>query len=160
MSTSLPPPPPSLPAPPHQLATAGGSGVPDPAFAAATVSAGPQPASMYSSQPAPVMLPPLHYQGLDAAQPFGYQPPPSMAAGMHPARLAALSASPPIPGGPQAGMVRSADQMEGIENGEGIPPAKKQKVVRLPGGQYYPEQDWVNLHPVRCITTWLYNKEE
>jgi splicing factor 3A subunit 1 len=37
--------------------------------------------------------------------------------------------------------------MEGIESSD-IPPAKRQKVARLPGGQYYPEQDWINLHPV------------
>lgn len=82
---------------------------------------------------------------MDAAQPFGYQPPPGPGMGppgMHPARLAALAGPPPPP---QVGMVRSADQMEGSD---GIPPAKKQKVARLPGGQYYPEDDWINLHPV------------
>lgn len=106
---------------------------------------------MYSGAPGapvPVMLPPLHYQGLDATQPFGYQPPTTPGAvppGMHPSRLANLSGGPP--GMPQAGMVRSADQMEGIESSD-IPPAKRQKVARLPGGQYYPEQDWINLHPV------------
>ncbi|KAH8111030.1 hypothetical protein DFH11DRAFT_1616646 [Phellopilus nigrolimitatus] len=41
----------------------------DPAFVAATMSAGPQPALMYSAQAAPVMLPPLDYHGLDVAQP-------------------------------------------------------------------------------------------
>lgn len=140
---SLPAPPPSLPAPPRRDTP---GGVPDPAFAAATVSAGPQPASMYSGQTAPVMLPPLHYQGLDAAQPFGFQPPQAAVGGpgMHPQRLAALSGTPPIP--MQAGMIRPADQMEGIET-DGIPPAKKQKVGRLPGGQYYPEQNWIDLHP-------------
>ncbi|EJD06005.1 uncharacterized protein FOMMEDRAFT_104418 [Fomitiporia mediterranea MF3/22] len=170
---SLPAPPPSLPAPPRQAAGTPGA-VSDPAFAAATVSAGPQPATMYAGQqqqqqqqPAPVMLPPLHYQGLDAAQPFGFQPPPSAAAGpptpagvgmggmggatsppgMHPSRLAALGASPPL------GTVRSADQMESVEGGGmgegdgGLPPAKKQKIARLPGGQYYPEQNWIDLHP-------------
>ncbi|KAL5490470.1 PRP21 [Sanghuangporus weigelae] len=136
--------------------------VSDPAFAAATISAAPQPATMYAGQPqsAPVMLPPLHYQGLDSSQPFGYQPPPQSGAspapppgmtptppGMHPSRLAALGASPPIPGGPQLGAVRSADQMEGVEGADNIPPAKKQKIARLPGGQYYPEQNWIDLHP-------------
>ena len=95
------------------------------------------------------MLPPLHYQGLDSAQPFGYQPP---APGMHPARLAALAGAGAL-GGPQAGMVRTADQMEGgAPPDDGIPPAKRQRVARLPGGQYYPEQDWVNLHPVRVLS--------
>ncbi|KAL4251665.1 Splicing factor 3A subunit 1 [Abortiporus biennis] len=140
--TTLPPPPASLPAPPMQ---GGGSG--EPAYAAATVSSGPQPASLYP-QPVPVMLPPLHYQGLDAPQPFGFQPPP--AGMMHPARAAAMGAPlpPPMngPPQPQTGMVRSADEMEG--NGEdGGPPAKRQKVAKLPAGQYYPEQDWINLHP-------------
>jgi len=114
---------------------------------------------MYANQPTPVMLPPLHYQGLDAAQPFGFQPPPAPVApaipvGMHPSRLAALAGgppamggTPPLPGGPQAGMVRSADEMEGVTADDGIPPAKRQRVARLPGGQFYPEQDWINLHP-------------
>lgn len=119
--------------------------------------------------PAPVMLPPLHYQGLDSPQPFGLQPPPQvppagMAAspplGMHPSRMAALAVgTPPIPGGggaggggPQVGMVRSAEQMEGIESaGDNVPPAKKQRVARVPGSQLYPEQNWIDLHPVRLF---------
>jgi len=61
--------------------------------------------------------------------------------GMHPARLAAMGAGGPMP--PQlAGTVRSADEMM-----SDLPPAKRQKVARLPDGQYYPEADWVNLHP-------------
>src|SRR5262249_11697535 len=93
------------------------------------------------SQSSPVILPPLHYQGLDAAQPFGYQPPAQPAIpppGMHPSRLAALA------GPPQSGVVRSAEEMEGVEE----QPAKRQKVAKLPGGQYYPEADWINMHPV------------
>ncbi|TCD66460.1 SF3a splicing factor complex subunit [Steccherinum ochraceum] len=133
--TSLPPAPASLPQPPLQNSN-------DPAYTAATVSSGPQPASLYPQQPPPVMLPPLHYQGLDAAQPFGYQPP--AAPMMHPA------ARMPPPQGmatpPQAGMVRSADEMEGSGE-EGMPPAKRQKYAKLPAGQYYPEQDWINMHP-------------
>lgn len=102
--TSLPIAPPSLP--------------PAPAFSgAATVSSGPQPASAFPSQP-PVMLPPLHFQGLNASQPFGYQPP---------------------------GTVRGADQMEGAA--DDIPPAKKQRVHKLLSGQLYPESDWIQLHP-------------
>jgi len=46
---------------------------------------------------------------------------------------------------PQAGMVRSADEMEGAD---GMPPAKRQKVAKLPGGQYYPEADWISMHPL------------
>lgn len=133
---SLPVPPPSLPAAPRA--------VPDSTYAAATISAAPQPASMYGqSATPPVMLPPLHFQGMDSAQTFGYQPPAPGAAGMHPSRMAALGVSSPVP---QAGMVRSADQMEGIESG---PPPKKIKVARLPGGQYYPEENWIEMHPVR-----------
>ena len=135
--TGLPPAPASLPAVPQ----ASSSGQ----YSAATVSSGPQPASMFG-QPTPVMLPPLHYQGLDAAQPFGYQPaaPGSTATppGMHPSRIAALAAGGAAP---QVGTVRSADEMEG---GEGQPPAKRQKIAKLPGGQYYPETDWINMHPV------------
>ncbi len=116
----------------------------NPAYSAATVSSGPQPASMFP-QPAPVMLPPLHYQGMDAAQPFGYQPPPAGAPMMHPARAAAMAA--PMPGGPQTGQVRTADEMEGGQD-DNVPPAKRQRVAKLPGGNYYPEQDWINMHPV------------
>ncbi|EKM55687.1 uncharacterized protein PHACADRAFT_256487 [Phanerochaete carnosa HHB-10118-sp] len=125
--TSLPPAPSSLPATP----ASGGA-----AFNAATVSSGPQPASLYP-QPSPVMLPPLHYQGMDAAQPFGYQPPP-VGAPMMPGR-------PPMGMPMQTGMVRNADQMEGA--GEEAPPTKRQKIAKLPGGTYYPEADWINMHP-------------
>jgi splicing factor 3A subunit 1 len=138
--TGLPPPPASLPAPPQ----ASGSG----SYSAATVSSGPQPASIYPGQPAPVMLPPLHYQGMDAAQPFGYQPAPpgstSAPPGMHPSRIAALAAGGPIGTPPLTGTVRSADEMDA----DGMPPAKRQKVAKLPGGQCYPEADWINMHPV------------
>ncbi|KAI0670589.1 Pre-mRNA splicing factor PRP21 like protein-domain-containing protein [Trametes maxima] len=137
---SLPPAPASLPQPP----TGPGAPALNPAYSAATVSSGPQPASIFPPQPAPVMLPPLHYQGMDAAQPFGYQPPPPGAPMMHPARAAAMAA--PMPGGPQVGMVRSADEMDGGAQ-EDIPPAKRQKVAKLPGGALYPEQDWISMHP-------------
>ncbi|KAH9946294.1 Pre-mRNA splicing factor PRP21 like protein-domain-containing protein [Epithele typhae] len=137
--STLPPAPASLPAPPT------GSG--QPAYTAATVSSGPQPASLFPSQPAPVMLPPLHYQGMDAAQPFGYQPPPAGAPMMHPARAAALGQQMPPPAA-QTGTVRSADEMEGGDgDGAGVPPAKRQRVAKLPGGALYPEQDWVGMHP-------------
>lgn len=53
------------------------------------------------------------------------------------------------PGVPQAGMVRGAEEMEGAD--ENMPPAKRQKVPKLPGGQYYTEQDWMNMHPVRVF---------
>ncbi|EIN03609.1 hypothetical protein PUNSTDRAFT_77803 [Punctularia strigosozonata HHB-11173 SS5] len=119
LGSGLPPAPASLPAPP--LAAS------QPAYAAATVSSGPQPASLYPAQPAPVMLPPIHFQGL----------PPGFGAGGYP------GAPPPIA---PTGVVRSAQEMEGGE-GEGGPPAKRQKVAKLPPGQYYPEQDWINLHP-------------
>ncbi|OBZ75193.1 Splicing factor 3A subunit 1 [Grifola frondosa] len=139
---SLPPPPASLPAPPMQ---GGGAGSTDGAYSAATVSSGPQPASMFPPQPAPVMLPPLHYQGMDAAQPFGYQPPQGGPPMMHPARVAALAGSP-IGTPPQVGMVRSADEMEGAGE-DTLPPAKRQRVAKLPGGALYPEADWIAMHP-------------
>jgi len=135
---TLPPAPSSLPALP-QSANPG-------AYSAATVSSGPQPASMYNTQ-SPVMLPPLHYQGMDAAQPFGYQPASNGAAPatMHPTRMAALAAANNVIQSVQAGMVRSADEMEGAP--DDIPPAKRQKVAKLPGGQLYPEDDWIAMHP-------------
>lgn len=136
---SLPVPPPSLPAPP--LKNTSTTTTVDPAYSAATVSAGPQPASVFSAQPTPVILPPLHFQGIDASQPFGYQPSPPGAPGMHPSRIAALANGGPI----QAGMIRTADQMDGAPVDD-IPPAKRQRVARMPN-HVYPEQDWINLHP-------------
>ncbi|KAN0105430.1 SF3a splicing factor complex subunit [Russula decolorans] len=109
----------------------------DPSYTAATVSSGPQPPSMYPTPAPPVMLPPLHYQGLDSAQPFGYQPPP-------PARVPPSNA-PAVPSPGLAGTVRPADQIEG--EADDVPPTKRQRVAKLPGGQYYPEQDWINMHP-------------
>ncbi|KAJ7632416.1 Pre-mRNA splicing factor PRP21 like protein-domain-containing protein [Roridomyces roridus] len=131
---SLPPAPASLPAPPQASSNSG-----NPAYSAATISSGPQPASAY---PAPVMLPPLHYQGLDAAQPFCYQPP--AAAGMHPSRAAALAAANGALAA-QAGQVRSAEEMEGEV--DDVPPAKRQRIAKLPGSQLYPEADWITMHP-------------
>ncbi|KIK59653.1 hypothetical protein GYMLUDRAFT_201006 [Collybiopsis luxurians FD-317 M1] len=122
--TSLPPPHASLPPPPQASS--------NPAYSTATVSSGPQPASAY--QTPPVMLPPLHFQGIEA-----YQPP--AAPGMHPSRLAALNGALPS----QAGVVRTADQMEGVE--DDIPPAKRQKVNKIPGSQIYSEEDWIGMHP-------------
>ncbi|KAF8448033.1 Pre-mRNA splicing factor PRP21 like protein-domain-containing protein [Boletus edulis BED1] len=128
--TTLPPAPASLPAPPIQAAGSASH----PGYSAATVSSGPQPASVYSNQPPPVMLPPLHYQGPDAVQPFGFQPP---LPGMHPSRMTSVT-------GPQTGMVRSADEMEGLEE---QPQIKRQKIAKLPGGALYPEADWIGMHP-------------
>lgn len=92
------------------------------------------------------MLPPLHYQGMDAAQPFGYQPP---APGMHPSRMAALAAANGAL--QQAGTVRSADEMEGTNPVDDMPPAKRQRVAKIPGSQMYSEPDWVAMHPVGFI---------
>ncbi|KAH7877687.1 Pre-mRNA splicing factor PRP21 like protein-domain-containing protein [Lentinula edodes] len=130
--TSLPPPHASLPAPPQASS--------NPAYSTATVSSGPQPASAY--QTPPVMLPPLHFQGIETTQPFGYQP--GIAPGMHPSRVAALAAANGVLQS-QAGVVRSADQMEGVE--DDIPPAKRQKVNKIPGSQIYSEEDWIGMHP-------------
>ncbi|KAF8497079.1 Pre-mRNA splicing factor PRP21 like protein-domain-containing protein [Russula emetica] len=126
-------PPPSLPIPAKPVDAV----AKDPSYTAATVSSGPQPASMYPTPAPPVMLPPLHYQGLDSAQPFGYQPPP-------PARVPPSNA-PAVPSPGLAGTVRPADQIEG--EADDAPPTKRQRVAKLPGGQYYPEQDWINMHP-------------
>ncbi|KAK7023713.1 Pre-mRNA splicing factor PRP21 like protein-domain-containing protein [Favolaschia claudopus] len=124
LTAGLPPPPASLPAPPQAPAN-----ISNPAFTAATVSSGPQPASAY---PPPI-----------SAQPFGYQPP---APGMHPTRAAALAAANgALQSAAAAGMVRSADEMEG--NADDIPPAKRQRVAKLPGGQVYAEADWIARHP-------------
>ncbi|KAH9977204.1 Pre-mRNA splicing factor PRP21 like protein-domain-containing protein [Lactifluus volemus] len=128
-------PPPALPIPAKPVDVVSK----DPAYTAATVSSGPQPPSMYPTPAPPVMLPPLHYQGLDSAQPFGYQPPPP------PTRVPPFNAAATVPPPNAAGTVRPADQME--DNAEDTPPTKRQRVAKLPGGQYYPEQDWINMHP-------------
>lgn len=46
--------------------------------------------------------------------------------------------------GPQTGMVRSADEMDGLEE---QPQIKRQKIAKLPGGALYPEADWISMHP-------------
>lgn len=90
---------------------------------------------------------------MDAAQPFGYQPAPpgSVVAppGMHPSRIAALTAGGGMGTPPQIGQVRSADEMEGVDE---MPPAKRQKMAKLPGGQLYPEADWISYHPVSAFS--------
>ena len=79
---------------------------------------------------------------MDAAQPFGYQAP-----GTHPSRAAALAAAN---GAIQAGVTRSADQMEsGAE--DDIPPAKRQKVNKPTGSTMYSEEDWISMHPVSLL---------
>lgn len=136
-TSSLPPAPASLPLPPNPAVAAGDAG-----FTAATVSAAPQPSvpiyNLAPGQAAPVVLPPLHYQGLTAAQPFGYAPPPP---GMHPARLAALGGPPP----PVAGTVRSADEMMAEGQFGNVPRAR---VQRRPDGTLWPEESWIAYHPV------------
>ncbi|CAE6520816.1 unnamed protein product [Rhizoctonia solani] len=93
--------------------------------AGATVFAAPQP------------LPPPH-PSLPAMPTFAMSPP-----GIHPSRLAAMG----MPGAPSpvAGVVRSADEMNG---GDGMQQAapKRPRVEKLPEGRYYTEQDWQNLH--------------
>lgn len=131
--TTLPPPPPSLPANPN---LGGGAPAPMPMPGAPPISAIPVPPPAFG-QPPPMMLPPLHYPPVPM---MGGPPVPGAPPGMHPSRLAALAGGPP----PQlAGQVRSADEMMGGD----LPPAKRQRVAKLPEGQYYPEADWVNMHP-------------
>lgn len=64
----------------------------------------------------------------------------------------------PGPPGASVGMVRSADEMMegggGVVGEDGGPAAKRQKVAKLPGGQLYPEQDWITMHPVSDVL-WL-----
>ncbi|KAL1728645.1 Pre-mRNA splicing factor PRP21 like protein-domain-containing protein [Schizophyllum commune] len=120
----------SVPAPltgASSLPAAPGGSAANPAYSAATVASGPQPASAYPAQP-PVMLPPMHYQGQPPAGGYGYPP-------------GQGSPAPPM----QAGQVRSADEMDG--GADAAPPAKRQRVAKLPGGQLYPEADWIAMHP-------------
>jgi splicing factor 3A subunit 1 len=98
--------------------------------------------------------------------------------GMHPARMAAMGAAPPVPGmmppmgmAPPMGMppmgmpmqmgmppmgmgmhmgmggiTRSADEMMGGSGGV-EPIAKRPRIEKLPEGHYYPEEQWLSLHP-------------
>ncbi|KAF7304719.1 hypothetical protein MKEN_01186000 [Mycena kentingensis (nom. inval.)] len=133
LASTLPAPHASLPAPPTAMPSQPG------VYPAATVSSGPQPSSAY---PPPVMLPPLHYQPMDSSQPFGYQAPPASQA-MHPTRAAALALANESLAA-QAGQVRSAEEMEGAA--DDIPPAKRQRVARVPG-YVFSQKDWEDRHP-------------
>jgi len=138
--SSLPPPPISLPQNPTTLPSSS-------EYAGAVISAGPQPAS--ASGPAMMYhpLPPTPAAFVPSAVGMGGMGGPGMGMGMgmpamgpppgmHPSRLAALGA------GAGAGLpTRPAEDM-GDQ-----PTAKRQRIERLPEGHYYPEQDWINLHP-------------
>ncbi|CUA75009.1 Splicing factor 3A subunit 1 [Rhizoctonia solani] len=117
INPSLPANPTTLPPPPMDPAGVYSAG--------ATVFAAPQP------------LPPPH-PSLPAMPTFAMSP-----SGIHPSRLAAMG----MPGAPSpvAGVVRSADEMNG---GDGMQQAapKRPRVEKLPEGRYYTEQDWQNLH--------------
>jgi splicing factor 3A subunit 1 len=73
----------------------------------------------------PMMLPPIHFQGAGGGPggPGGFVP----------------------TGANATGTVRNADQMD--TDGSEAPPAKRQKVARLPGGALYAEQAWIDMHP-------------
>jgi len=133
--SSLPPPPISLPQNPTTLPSSS-------EYAGAVISAGPQPASasgpvMYHPLPPTpaAFVPPgvgmgMGGMGMGVGMPAMGPPP-----GMHPSRLAALGA-----GG--AGLpTRPAEDMADM------PAPKRQRIEKLPEGHYYPEQDWINLHP-------------
>ncbi|KAF8333989.1 Pre-mRNA splicing factor PRP21 like protein-domain-containing protein [Cantharellus anzutake] len=105
-TSTLPPPPLSLPQNPNTLAASHPNAV---------ITAEPQPASATSYAPTQLPLPPG-----------------GAAAGMHPSRLAAL-------GGNLSG--RPADGAP-----EGEPIAKRPRIERIEG-HYYPEEDWINMHP-------------
>ncbi|TRM61735.1 Pre-mRNA splicing factor PRP21 like protein-domain-containing protein [Schizophyllum amplum] len=111
--------------PPGPRAAGGAS---NPAYSAATITSGPQPASAYPPQQS-TMLPPMQYQGGQPGQGYNYQQP-------------GMPSMPPA----QTGQVRSAEEMEGGE-AEAAPPPKRQRVAKLPGGQLYPEADWIGMHP-------------
>ncbi|KAG8866315.1 SF3a splicing factor complex subunit, partial [Serendipita sp. 405] len=103
----------TLPVPPTKLPSNPADMTSNPAFSTAGVPIPQPPTPMYTLAPGqlpPVVLPPLHYQGLGSAQPFGYTPPPP---GMHPSRATALAKPAGV-----AGTVRSAEEMlEGEPDG-------------------------------------------
>ncbi|KAJ3479401.1 hypothetical protein NLI96_g9086 [Meripilus lineatus] len=101
----------------------------------ATVSSGIlNPPPSHPTPADPVMLPnPFGYQSARVAAlsgGVGVGVPPSMGIGV------GMGPGPGAGPGPQLGMVTSADEMNGGEDGH--PPVKRQKVAKLPGGQYYP----------------------
>lgn len=124
-ATSLPPPPPSLPMPPQMP-----NQMPN-------IQAGMMPPQQPGMFAQPLMLPPLHYQP-NTLPPYGFQPGRPMNAPMN------AYAPPPPP--PPTGVIRSADEMATGDD-QDVPPAKRQRVAKLPGGHLYPEQDWINTHP-------------
>ncbi|KAG8883112.1 SF3a splicing factor complex subunit [Tulasnella sp. 331] len=124
----------------------------NPAYAAATISSGPQPASSsfgVSYPPPPPSAFPLPPNPMMQQGGFGAPPPPTpMGAGvtMHPSRLAQLQGVSSDPGTASGiGMTRSAEEMMGGDDGS--PAMKRARVQKLPDGQYYPESDWINFHP-------------
>jgi splicing factor 3A subunit 1 len=133
---SLPPPPASLPMNPNTL-------VGETAYAPPTSSnQPPSSASIFSLVPGqqqPVVLPPLHYQGLSSL-PFSYTPP----ATGSPSRGTPTGTKPSTG---VAGTVRSAEEMlEGDPSGG--PVHKRPRVGRMPDGSLYPEDTWLSYNPV------------
>ncbi|KAF9521059.1 hypothetical protein BS47DRAFT_1370221 [Hydnum rufescens UP504] len=121
-TSSLPPPPISLPQNPNTLAAQGGN-----AYAGAVISAEPQPPSVYMGG--------MHHP-LPLTPTFGGPPTgPGVPLGMHPSRLAALGGLPtrPADGAPEA-----------------EPVAKRPRIER-PEGHYYPEEDWISMHPAAIV---------
>ncbi|KAG8984813.1 SF3a splicing factor complex subunit [Tulasnella sp. JGI-2019a] len=126
----------------------------NPAYAAATVSSGPQPASSsfgVSYPPPPPSAFPLPPNPMMQQGGFGMPPqspvPMGVGATMHPSRLAQLQGGPGADSGTSSGigMTRSAEEMMGGDDGS--PAMKRPRVQKLPDGQYYPEADWINFHP-------------
>ncbi|KAJ9095485.1 hypothetical protein QFC20_006628 [Naganishia adeliensis] len=143
------------------------------AFSGSIISAGPSapsaPSAMlqnphgydgnympYPDQPAfdPSMfnMPNMPYQG---ASPAGLPPRPMDGmgvGGIHPSRLAAMGgAGSPMgmPMGSPMGMPpQLAGQVRPYEDGQtGQGPPKRPRIAKLPGGQFYPESDWIRMHP-------------
>lgn len=138
----------------------------EPTFTTATVMAAPQPSGSHPipapapvqsaaptqgqtapsifnlapGQPQPVVLPPLHYQGLSSSQPFGYAPP-------LPGSRASGSGAGSKAAGQVAGTVRTAEEMLDGDLAGG-PAAKRAKVGRMPDGSLYPEERWMEYYPV------------
>ncbi|PVG00197.1 hypothetical protein CPB86DRAFT_805903 [Serendipita vermifera] len=133
----LPAPPASLPVNPTTLKG-------EAAYVPPTASTQPQPSSsaifsLVPGQQQPVVLPPLHYQGLSSSLPFSYTPPPAGS----PSR-GTPTGTKPTPA--VAGTVRSAEEMlEGDPSGG--PAHKRPRVGRMPDGSLYPEDTWLSYNP-------------
>ncbi|KAF8321656.1 hypothetical protein DL93DRAFT_2093642 [Clavulina sp. PMI_390] len=110
--------------------------LPNPAYAGAVISSGPQPASAPPMYGGPTGM----FTPAPAPMPGAAAPP-----GIHPSRLAAMGGAPGSGGAsPVSGVVRTADEAQ--MDAEPSMGTKRPRIER-PEGHFYPEEDWLSMHP-------------